>query len=98
MERLLIILAVLVCVAAGLAVAAMSVRGRRPPLRMGGDLDADDERLLLGSVGTPDSPIDRSAQVLDTQVLELEPVEASTDMEAPRPVEGPRPGRPEGAR
>lgn len=92
MERLLIILAVLVCVAAGIAVVAMSARGRRPPLHMGSDLDADDEHLLLGSVGAPDSPIDRSAQVLDVQVLDLEPIEAS------RQVEGPRPGRPEGAR
>lgn len=92
MERLLIILAVLVCVAAGVAVVAMSARGRRPPLRMGADLDADDEHLLLDSVGTPGSPIDRSAQVLDAQVLDREPVEG------PRQVEAPRPGRAEGAR
>ena len=96
MERLLIILAVLVCVAAGIAVVAMSARGRRPPLRMHADLDADDERLFLGSVGTPESPIDRSAQVLDTQVRV--PVEAATKAETPRQVEGRRPDRPEGAR
>ncbi len=75
MELPLIILAVLVCVVAGIAAVAMSVRGRRPPLRMGTDLDVDDEHLLLGAVGAPDSPIDRSAQVLDAQVLDMEPIE-----------------------
>ena len=97
MERLLIILAVLVCVAAGIAVVAMAARGQRPPLRMDGELDADDEHLLLGSVGTPDSPIDRSAQVLDAQMLDLEPIEAPR-IEGPSQVEGSRPGHPEGAR
>ena len=88
MERLLIILAVLVCVAAGIAVAAMSMRGRRAPLRMDHELDVDDEPLLLSRVGTPESPIDRSAPVLDAQVLDLE-------AEAPRQVTGPRPAHPE---
>lgn len=90
MERLLIILAVLVCVVAGIAVVAMSVRGRRPPLRMDGDLDEDDAHLLLGSVGTPESPIDRSAQVLDAQVVDLEPVDAPRALQAQRPINGPR--------
>ena len=77
MERLLIILAVLVCVGAGIAVISMSARGRREPLRMGAELDREDEHLLIGSVGTPDSPIDRQAEVLhpglfDPDLLELE--------------------------
>ena len=92
MERLLIILAVLVCVAAGIAALAMAGRGRRPPLRMDHDLDEDDEHLILGSVGSPESPIDRSAQVLDAQGPDLGPIEA-----APR-IEPPPRGRPEGAR
>ena len=92
MERLLIILAVLVCVAAGIAAVAMAARGRRPPLRMDHDLDEDDEHLLLGSVGTAESPIDRSAQVLDAQVLDLEPIESAGRIEPPRR------DRPDGAR
>lgn len=92
MERLLIILAVLVCVVAGIAAVAMAARGQRAPLRMGHDLDEDDEHLLLGSVGPPASPIDRSAQVLDAQVLDLEPVEPAERIEPPRR------DRPDGAR
>ena len=82
MERLLIILAVLTCVAVGVAVVAMMGRGRRPPLRLDSELDAEDEHIVLGSVGAPESLIDRSAQVLDAQVLDLEPAEE------PRRIEG----------
>jgi hypothetical protein len=81
MERLLIILAVLTCAAVGVAVVAMSARGRRPPLRMDSELDETDEHMVLSSVGPLKSPIDRSAQVLDAQVLDLEPVEAPRRIE-----------------
>ena len=69
MERLFIILAILVFAVAIVAVAAMAARGRREPLRMGSELDIEDEDLLIGSVGPRKSPIDRSAQVLDPRVL-----------------------------
>ncbi|AIQ93575.1 MULTISPECIES: hypothetical protein [Methylobacterium] len=75
MERLFIILAILVFAIAVVAVAAMVARGRREPLRMGSDLDLEDEDLLIGSVGPRRSPIDRSAQVLDPRVLDLEAME-----------------------
>jgi hypothetical protein len=75
MERLLIILAILVFAAAGVAVAAMVARGRRAPLRLDTEFDAEDEHLLIGSVGAAGSPIDRTAQVLDPHVLDLEATE-----------------------
>jgi hypothetical protein len=75
MERLFIILAVLVFAVSVVAVAAMVARGRREPLRMGADLDIADEDLLLGSVGHRKSPIDRSAQVLDPHILDLDAIE-----------------------
>lgn len=75
MERLFIILAILVFAVAIVAVAAMAARGRREPLRMGSELDIEDEDLLIGSVGPRKSPIDRSAQVLDPRVLDLEAIE-----------------------
>ncbi|CAM3330712.1 MULTISPECIES: hypothetical protein [Methylobacterium] len=85
MERLLIILAIVAFVVAGLAVAAMTARGRREPLRMGSELDVEDEDLVIGSVGPRISPIDRAAQdldprvpdphLLDTRVLDLEAIE-----------------------
>lgn len=75
MERLLIILAILVFVVAVVAVAAMAARGRRAPLRMQSELDVEDEDLLIGEIGAPASPIDRSAQVLDPRVLDLEAIE-----------------------
>jgi hypothetical protein len=75
MERLLIILAILVFVAAGVAVAAMAARGRREPLRMDSELDVEDEALLIGKVGAPGSPIDRTAEILDARVLDVEAIE-----------------------
>ncbi|MCJ2123575.1 hypothetical protein [Methylobacterium sp. J-077] len=86
MERLLFILALVAFVVAGLAVAAMTARGRREPLRMGSELDAEDEDLVIGSVGPRISPIDRTAQdlaprlvephVLDLEAIELQPIKA----------------------
>ncbi|MCJ2133727.1 hypothetical protein MKK69_06520 [Methylobacterium sp. J-026] len=70
MERLFIILAILIFVVAIVAVAAMAARGRREPLRMGSELDAEDEDLFIGAVGPRRSPIDRTAQILDQQVLD----------------------------
>ncbi|MCJ2060302.1 hypothetical protein MKL09_27725 [Methylobacterium sp. J-048] len=72
MERLLIILAVLICVVAGVAVIGMSARSRREPLRMGAELDAEDEHLLIGPVGPSPSLIDRDAEVLDPRLLDVE--------------------------
>ena len=100
MERLLIILAVLVFAVAIVTVLAMTARTRREPLRMDSELDVDDEHLLIGSVGTRRSPIDRTAQVLDPRVLdldaiELEPIRAldrTERIERPR-REGPESGR-----
>ncbi|MDP4002135.1 hypothetical protein [Methylobacterium sp. NEAU K] len=82
MERLLIIVAVLACVVAGVAVIAMSARSRREPLRMGAELDAEDEHLLIGALGPLRSPIDRTAQVLDPRMLDLGPTDpVPTDLE-----------------
>jgi len=88
MERLIIILAILIFVAAVVAVAAMAARGRREPLRMHSELDSEDEDLFLGGVGPRSSPIDRTAQVLDQglpephvldlEASELEPIRALT--------------------
>jgi hypothetical protein len=75
MERLLIILAILVFAAAVVAVAAMAARSRRAPLRLDAEFDAEDEHLVIGSVGVARSPIDRTAQVLDPHVLDLEATE-----------------------
>ncbi|MCJ2052165.1 hypothetical protein [Methylobacterium sp. J-070] len=75
MERLLIILAVLVFAVAVVSVAAMAARGRRAPLRLDADLDAEDEHLVIGDVDARRSPIDRAAQVLDPHVLDLEATE-----------------------
>ncbi|MCJ2017291.1 MULTISPECIES: hypothetical protein [unclassified Methylobacterium] len=97
MERLIIILAILIFVAAIVAVAAMAARGRREPLRMRSELDSEDEDLFLGAVGPRSTPIDRTAQVLDQRLpdphvldleaFELEPIRALT-----------RPGRDQPAR
>jgi hypothetical protein len=81
MERLLIILAILVFAAAIVTVLAMAARSRREPLRMDSEFDAEDEHLVIGSIGPHQSPIDRAAQVLDPHVLdpdaiEMEPVRA----------------------
>ncbi|GJE48052.1 hypothetical protein GOFOIKOB_1077 [Methylobacterium tardum] len=100
MERLLIILAVLVFAVAIVTVLAMAARTRREPLRMDSELDVDDEHLLIGSVGARRSPIDRTAQVLDPRVLdldaiELEPIRAldrTERIERPR-RDGPESGR-----
>jgi hypothetical protein len=75
MERLLIILAILVFAVAIVAVVAMAARGRRAPLRMGSELDAEDEDLFIGALGPRKSPIDRTAQVLDPRDLDLEATE-----------------------
>ena len=75
MERLLIFLAILVFAVAVVSIVAMVARGRRAPLRLETDLDVEDEDLVLESVGTRWSPIDRTAQVLDPNVLDLEATE-----------------------
>ena len=101
MERLLIILAVLIGVAAGLSVVAMRTRSLRPPLRMDHDVDEADEPLVLGRVGTPASPIDRSAEILDARVVEREISEPLRRLEQRRsaaasgapPESGPEGGR-----
>lgn len=97
MERLFIILAILVFAVAIVAVAAMAARGQREPLRMGSELDIEDEDLLIGSVGPRKSPIDRSAQVLDPRVLdleaiELEPIRALDRTQRNQPLRGDPPG------
>ena len=78
MERPLIILAILIFVAAIVAVAAMAARGRREPLRMGSELDAEDEDLFIGAVGPRWSPIDRTAQILDQQALDQQALDDRT--------------------
>jgi len=100
MERLLIILAVLICVVAGVAVIAMAARGRREPLRMGSELDVEDEHLLIGTLGPQRSPIDRQADVLDPRLLDVEsfdlnaiPAPAQTVRIAPPHPEAPDSGR-----
>ncbi|MBE7246269.1 MAG: hypothetical protein INR63_15075 [Actinomycetospora chiangmaiensis] len=75
MERLLIFLAILVFAVAVVSVVSMAARSRRAPLRLETELDVEDEDLVLGSVGTRRSPIDRTAQVLDPHVLDLEATE-----------------------
>lgn len=100
MERLLIILAVLVFAAAIVTVLAMAARARREPLRMGSELDVEDEHLFIGTVGARWSPIDRTAQVLDPRVLdpdaiELEPIRALDRTER---IERPRRDVPESGR
>ncbi|MBE7248102.1 hypothetical protein ACLBX9_28980 [Methylobacterium sp. A49B] len=72
MERLLIVLAILIFAVAVVSVVSMVTRSRRAPLRLETELDVEHEDLVLGSVGTRRSPIDRSAQVLDPHVLDLE--------------------------
>jgi hypothetical protein len=75
MERLLIFLAILVFAVAVVAAVAMVARGRRAPLRLDTELDVEDEHLVIGSVGTRRSPIDRTAQIIDPHVLDLEATE-----------------------
>ena len=66
MERLLIFLAVLVLIVVGAIVAAMAARSRRPPLHMDSEFPQDDTDLLIGPIGRRrESPIDRSADILD---------------------------------
>ena len=100
MERLLIILAWLICVVAGVAVVGISARSRRAPLRMGSELDAEDEHLLIGTVGPSQSLIDREAEVLDPRLLDVEsfdlkpiPAPERTARIAPPPPEVPESGR-----
>lgn len=95
MERLSIILAILIFVAALVAVAGMAARSRREPLRMRSEFDSQDEDLVVGSVGPRRSPIDRTAQileqrptdphVLDLEASELEPIRALTKAERGEP-------------
>jgi hypothetical protein len=100
MERLLIILAVLICVVAGVAVVGMSTRSRREPLRMGSELDAEDEHLLIGTVAPAQSVIDREAEVLHPRLLDVEsfdlkpiPAPERTTRIAPLHPEAPDAGR-----
>ncbi|MDP4024663.1 hypothetical protein Q8W71_18715 [Methylobacterium sp. NEAU 140] len=97
MERLLIILAVLIGVAAGVSVIAMRARSQRPPLRMDHDVDEADEPLVLGRIGAPASPIDRSAEILDARVVEREISEPLRRLEQRRQAGGspPDPARPD---
>ncbi|GJE60244.1 hypothetical protein MPOCJGCO_2355 [Methylobacterium trifolii] len=67
MELVLILAAVVACAIAGLAVAALSARSRRPPLRMDSEFDERDEDLLLAEIGPSTSPIDRTAEVIDPE-------------------------------
>ena len=60
-------------------------------------LRSEDEDLLIGSVGPRKSPIDRSAQVLDPRVLdleaiELEPIRALDRTQRNQPLRGDPPG------
>lgn len=83
MERLLIFLAVLVLIVVGAIVAAMASRSRRPPLHMDSEFHHDDTDLLIGPVGRRrESPIDRSAEIID-----VTPQEVRAD---PRPHGGER--------
>ncbi|MDR7035449.1 MULTISPECIES: hypothetical protein [Methylobacterium] len=88
METILILAAVAALAIAGTMAAAMMARGRRPPLRLPNDPDDDDEPFVLGGVGRRESPIDRSAPVLD-----LEPIEPGREADAHRPRRGPGEGR-----
>lgn len=72
MELILILAAVLACIVAGVAVVALSARQRRPPLRLDSEHDEHDEDLLLAEVGPSRSPIDRTAEVLEAEVIEGE--------------------------
>ncbi|WP_375457349.1 hypothetical protein [uncultured Methylobacterium sp.] len=83
METFVILAAVTACAAAGVVVAALARRGRRGALRMDSDLDAEDEALLLAEIGPPESPIDRSAAVLD-----LDPIRRPAQADAPRRIAG----------
>ncbi|MCJ2086284.1 hypothetical protein MKK88_09780 [Methylobacterium sp. E-005] len=74
-----------------MSVGVMAARGRREPLRMHSELDSEDEDLFLGAVGPRESPIDRSAQVLDQRppdphVLDLEASELEPIRALTRPV------------
>ncbi|MBE7199548.1 MAG: hypothetical protein INR70_17345 [Parafilimonas terrae] len=74
MERLLIFLAVLIVVAIGALVLRMASRGRRPPLRMDSDFHDDDTDVLIGPIRRRgESPIDRSAQVIDVMPHPVDP-------------------------
>lgn len=76
MERLLIFVAVLICVSAGVGVLAMAARSRRAPLRMDSELDEVDEDLLTAGLGARESPIDRRAQVIDVDMIDAGPIDA----------------------
>lgn len=84
METFLILAAVTACVIVCVAVAALTLRSRRAPLRMDSEHDVEDEALLLAEIGRPRSPIDHSAPVLD-----LVPIEQP---EPPRRAAGPAGG------
>ncbi|WP_336488644.1 hypothetical protein [Methylobacterium nigriterrae] len=73
METLLILAAVVACAAVGVMAVSMTRRARRPPMRMPHDLDDDDTDMLIGSLGRPESPIDRTAPILDLEPLEPRP-------------------------
>ncbi|MEA1831185.1 hypothetical protein U8607_03730 [Methylobacterium durans] len=75
METILILVAVAALMIAGTMVAAMTARGRRPPMRMPNDVDDRDEAILLDGVGRRESPIDRSAQILDLEPVDFERIE-----------------------
>ena len=80
METLLILAAALACAVAGTLVLRLLARGRRAPLRLDSEHDADDEALLLAEIGPSRSPIDRSGAVLDLDPIRVE------DHAAPRPA------------
>ena len=88
METILILAAVAALAIVGTVVAAMTARGRRPPLRLPNDLDDADEDILLHGVGRRESPIDRSAPVLD-----LEPIEPRRETDRDGAGRGPGEGR-----
>lgn len=68
MELLLILGAVLACTVVGVIAVRLSAQSRRPPLRLDSELDARDEDLLT-RVGPARTPIDRSAEVLDVELV-----------------------------
>ncbi|MGU3536449.1 hypothetical protein [Methylobacterium sp. A54F] len=87
METVLILGAVAACVVAAILVAASAARTRRPPLRMGSELEEADEAALLRTVARPESPIDR-----DAEVIEVRRPEADRPRRTPRDVLGPSDG------
>ncbi|KAB1075716.1 hypothetical protein [Methylobacterium planeticum] len=69
----MILAAVVACAIAGVMVLSMTKRSRRAPMRMPNELDDDDTEMLLGTIRRPESPIDRTVQILDLEPIAREP-------------------------